>query len=256
MIWICVNQSANGKALLLHCLVYNLLYFILPLCILLYYVIFTKLKGWLKECNYLSSVLLATIFAKCDGSSSRRAIRRVLRLWSSLSLPLCVLYLSHLWSCCYYAIVSPLLSSGPTMNHSQWQTLKNMCYIIWFGEQGLSPYRLEPVTRPLLTQQRLEALVWVRAFPCHLCLLLLGGRAKNGHGMWNLAGDMEHWSACHSASRHCQGQWRKEDAALRYGVPCPIPAQQAEVLQYVYIECMCIAQSAFSANTESTLTFM
>lgn len=181
----------------------------------------------------------------------------MLRLWSSLSLPLYALYLSHLWSCCYYAIVSPLLSSGPTMNHSQWQTLKNMCYIIWFGEQGLSPYRLEPVTRPLLTQQRPEAFVRVRAFPCHLCLLLLGGRTKNGHRMWNLAGDMEHWSACHSASRHCQGQWRKEDAVLRYGMPSP-PLSYSNSVSWSITICSywMHAQSVFSANIESTLTFM
>lgn len=49
--------------------------------------------------------------------------------------------------------MSPLLSSGQTLNHPQWQTLK-ICYVIWFGTQGLSAYRLGPVTRPLLTRQR------------------------------------------------------------------------------------------------------
>lgn len=55
------------------------------------------------------------------------------------------------------------LPSGPTMNNSQWQTLK-ICCIRWFGVQGLSPYRLGPVTGPPRTQQKPEALVWEGLF--------------------------------------------------------------------------------------------
>lgn len=102
------------------------------------------------------------------------------------------------------------LPSVPTVNDSRWQTLKNVCYIRWFGIQGLSLYCLGPVTGPLRMKHRPEALVWERAFPCHLRSLLPEGRAKNGHRIWNSAGDMEHWSACHGASRHGRGQWYTE----------------------------------------------
>ena len=54
------------------------------------------------------------LLAECGGSSSRGAKTKVLRLWRSLFPSfLCALCHSHLWNCCYYAIVSLLLSSGP-----------------------------------------------------------------------------------------------------------------------------------------------
>lgn len=112
------------------------------------------------------------------------------------------------------------LPSGPTVNHSRCKHSKFVLHkIIWHPRI----ITLLPWTSDRTSANATEARGTCVGKGFSLSSLFPEGRDKNGRGIWNSAGDMEHWSACHSAARQGQlyAEIRNESSPLLFQLSIP-----------------------------------